>query len=330
MLTVMVVHLSGQPYRNLGYLQQLKTLSVSHGEKGHSQYSSSLKSWRSFCTTQKVDPYTPSIMDILHFLTELYNPGAGYSNLATARSALSGIISIPGIPSISEHLLVKRLLKGVYHNRPPRPRYTFIWDTSIMIEYLQTLKNDDISFKMMSLKIVMLLTLLSMQRISTIQHLHLSDLHLTTDVAIFSISALLKHTKPGRKNEPIVFNMYPHDRELCHVTLLRKYLTIRDNLVTNVNQLIITHGKPHKAASKDTMARWIKETMMLASVATSIFKPHSCRAVSSSQASLSGVPLMDILHNAQWKSTTVFFKHYHRFIDYRQPSAECSNSILAV
>ena len=92
--------------------------------------------------------------------------------------------------------------------------------------------------------------------------------------------------------------MYPHDRELCPVTVLRKYLAIRDNLVTNVDQLIITHGKPHKAASKDTVARWIKETVMLAGVDTSIFKPHSCRAASSSQASMSGVPLMDILHNA--------------------------------
>ena len=35
MLTIMVVHLSRQPYRNLGYLQQLKTLSVPHGEKGN-------------------------------------------------------------------------------------------------------------------------------------------------------------------------------------------------------------------------------------------------------------------------------------------------------
>ena len=35
MLTIMVVLLSGQPYRNLGYLQQLKTLPVPHGEKGH-------------------------------------------------------------------------------------------------------------------------------------------------------------------------------------------------------------------------------------------------------------------------------------------------------
>ena len=106
--------------QKLGLPAATKNLICASWRKGtQSQYSSSLKSWKSFCTTQKVDPYTPSIMDILHFLTELYNTGAGYSVIATARSALSGIISIPGIASISEHLLVKRLLKGVYHNRPP-------------------------------------------------------------------------------------------------------------------------------------------------------------------------------------------------------------------
>ena len=99
--------------QKLGLPAATEDLICASWRKGtQSQYSSSLKSWRSFCTTQKVDPYTPSIKDILHFLTELYNTGAVYSVIATARSALSGIISIPGIPSISEHLLVKRLLKG--------------------------------------------------------------------------------------------------------------------------------------------------------------------------------------------------------------------------
>ena len=34
------------------------------------------------------------------------------------------------------------------------------------------------------------------------------------------------------------------------------------NSVDNINQLIITYGKPYKAA-KDTLVRWIKVTMTL-------------------------------------------------------------------
>ena len=52
-----------------------------------------------------IHPCSPSIKNVL-FFTELYNTGAGYSVITTTRSALSGIISIPGIPSISVHPLV--------------------------------------------------------------------------------------------------------------------------------------------------------------------------------------------------------------------------------
>ena len=43
-----------------------------------------------------------------------------------------------------------------------------IWDTSVVIENLQSLPTNDISFKLLSYKTVMLLTLLSGQRVSTL------------------------------------------------------------------------------------------------------------------------------------------------------------------
>ena len=56
---------------------------------------------------------------------------------------------------------------------------------------------------------------------------------------------------------------------------------------------IITHGKPHKPAHKDTIARWIKERMKLAGIDTNTFKSHSCR--SASAAKRSGIPIDQIL-----------------------------------
>ena len=73
------------------------------------------------------------------FLTELYDSGVGYDAIGTARSALASVIYIPGLPSISEHPLIKRFLKGVANIRPPNPRYVVIWDTSIVIKYLKML-----------------------------------------------------------------------------------------------------------------------------------------------------------------------------------------------
>ena len=43
---------------------------------------------------------------------------------------------------------------------------------------------------------------------------------------------------------------------------------------------IVPHGKPH-AATKDTMARWVKGNMFLSGVDTNVFHPHSCHSASS-------------------------------------------------
>ena len=58
-------------------------------------------------------------------------------------------------------------------------------------------------------KFTVLLTILSGQRVSTIHKFRLSQLQLTTDMAVFNLgNSLLKHSKPGRYN-PLI-HLYPH------------------------------------------------------------------------------------------------------------------------
>ena len=150
-----------------------------------SQYDSMLRGWGSFCLERQTDPTLPAIADVLAYLTSLYEAGFQYNTICTARSALSGILHIPGVARLSDHHLIQRLLKGIYHNHPPRPRYAFIWDSDKVIHYLSTLKNEDLDFKMLSYKCVTLLTLLSGQRVSTLHKFKCSLLHLTAHLANF-------------------------------------------------------------------------------------------------------------------------------------------------
>ena len=73
---------------------------------------------------------------------------------------------------------------------------------------------------------------------------------------------------------------------------------------------IITHGKPHKPAHKDTIARWIKELMKLAGIDTDTFKPHSCRSASASAAKRSGIPIDQILQ----REIGLMLRHFTSFI----------------
>ena len=83
-----------------------------------------------------MDPLHPPVKDVLEFVQELYERSLGYSCLNTARSALSPFIVLDGNVTVRNH---QRFLKGVFQTRPAFPRYTSIWDTSIVPTYLKAL-----------------------------------------------------------------------------------------------------------------------------------------------------------------------------------------------
>ena len=146
--------------------------------------------------------------------------------------------------------------EGFYNLRPPNPRYSVIWDTTVVIDYLQSHPNNNLSIKLLFYKMVMLLTLLSGQRPSTLYHFRIDEVQSQDKEAIFNVTALLKQDKAWQKKEPIIFHAYQHDEHLCPVTLIKQYRLIRDALVSSIERaFFVTHGKPHHAATKNTLAR---------------------------------------------------------------------------
>lgn len=128
-----------------------------------------LNKWKEFCGKLHIDIFSPTVQQVLTFLTDLYEANASYSTLNTARSALSTIITLPGNISVGNHPLVARFLKGVFQIRPAMPRYKQIWDIDIVLNYLRTASPaTKLSLKDLTCKVTMLLMLLSGQRIQTI------------------------------------------------------------------------------------------------------------------------------------------------------------------
>ena len=124
-------------------------------------------------------------------------------------SLLLGVpfIHVPGVPVLTKHPLIQKVVKGAYNSRPPTPRYVVIWDTDVLLQYLDSLDNACLNFKLLSCKTAILLTILSGQRVSTIHAFRLSQLQLTSDMAVFNLgTTLLKHSRPGVSTPPIVFH----------------------------------------------------------------------------------------------------------------------------
>ncbi|XP_028417468.1 uncharacterized protein LOC114541859 isoform X3 [Dendronephthya gigantea] len=183
---------------NQGISQETCELIMSSWKVGtRRQYGSYLRKWSKFCHQRGIDPISPPLAEGLEFLRQLFDGGLGYSAINTARSALASVITLPGGTSFGSHLLVCRLVKGVYTKRPSLPKYNGIWDVNLVLSYLSTIPLPDISLKNCSYKLIMLLALLSGQRCQTLHALTLADgMVLSSTKCVFTVKSLLKTSKP--------------------------------------------------------------------------------------------------------------------------------------
>ena len=102
-LELLAVHLSGVTYITSVHKALIR---ASWRDGTHSRYDSVLRGWGSFCLARQANPSSPSIEDVLVYLTSLYEQGLQYNTFCTARSALSGILHVPGVLVLSDHPLI--------------------------------------------------------------------------------------------------------------------------------------------------------------------------------------------------------------------------------
>ena len=77
-------------------------------------------------------------------------------------------------------------MKGVYEKLKPQPNYTQIWDVSLVLSYLATLTpNSSLSLKNLTLKLVMLLLLVSSQRGQAIHSLSLQGMTMDCKIVFY-------------------------------------------------------------------------------------------------------------------------------------------------
>lgn len=159
-------------------------------------------------------------------------------------------------------------------------------------------------------KLGTLFLLLSSHRCQTLHLITLEDIAFSEGRLIIITPHLLKTSKPGQHQTHFSFDNYKPDKHLCIVSTVKEYLQ-RTKGLRNTNKLLISTIKPHGAASKQTICRWIKIIMHKAGVHQS-FKPHSTRAAASLMAKMCGVPLQIIVKSAVWSNAKTFAYNYHK------------------
>ena len=134
----------------------------------------------------------------------------------------------------------------------------------------------------------------------------------------FEVCGLMKHSKQGKKPNPVRF--YPHTEEeiLCPVSVINAYLNLTEpwrGSNPRVSKFFLSYVPPHRPVCKSTIAGWIKQFLQMCNVDVGLFQAHSTRSASSSKALLKGLSVQDILDRGNWSHESTWQKFYHKEIE---------------
>ena len=223
------------------------------------QYSVVFKPWFSYCQRKSCDPYNAEIKEILEFLSEKFNNGASYGTLNTARSAISLISRI----DISDNDGIRRFFKGVFRLRPTNPKYTKTWDTEILLQFAARLEPiEKLSLEQITKKLMILLALGTAHRMQTLSLIRINNITINTTGVEIKIMDHIKTSRVGSIRPVFFLPRFKENLGLCVARSLEHYMKVTKEYRKEKNRLFITVKKPHKAASTQTISRWIKDCLI--------------------------------------------------------------------
>ena len=282
-------------------------------EKSSKAYDSQFQKWIGWCNKRGADPISCPIGEVVNFLADLFSQGYQYRSLNAYRSAISSVHDKVDGYDVGQHPLVSRLLKGVFHQRPPQPRYTQTWDVRAVTSYIRSMgANNSLSLQRLTHKLAMLMALTRPSRSADLANLDLNHRTYSAEGVTFLPTVLSKQSRQRKHGTEFFFPSYSLDDLLCPVLALREYESRTEELRGPHSTLFLGVTKPHKPVCSSTIARWLKTFLGKAGIDTEIFKAHSVRSASTSAAAMAGITTNDILKAADWSSETVFQKFYHK------------------
>ena len=321
--------LRGQ-YSSSGLSSRKANLILSSWRAGtNKRYSSVWQKFCGWCCSKQINPVQSSLVQVAEFLTQEFDTGKCYRAINSYRSALSSVLPPTDGKPVGQHPLIVRLLKGIFHEKPPLPRYTVTWNVDTVLTYLQTLHPvAGLSLKLLTLKLNALLALVTAQRAQTLVALDTTYMSITPNTITFVVAAMLKTSKPSKDPLQLTICRFSEDVSLCPYLTLQEYLTRTGSsrVAANATRLLLSFIKPYRPISTDTCSRWLKTVLLNSGVHVSIFKEHSYRGAATSKAVSQGVSVDLILKTADWSTENVFTRFYRRD---SIPYDQCfSNSVL--
>lgn len=183
------------------------------------QYSSSLKNWQDFCMKNYPASFQNSTKKfLLKFLTQPYKQGASYGTLNTDRSAISLIFE----NKVGDDPEVSQFFKGISRLKLFKPKYSFTWDTNVVLNYIKNLKfqrNNQLS--QLSTKLIMLLALGTAQRAQTVASIVIDNIRFNDQGVTIPIDKVLKTSLVNKTPTVLSLPFFNKNTNICIVICLK-------------------------------------------------------------------------------------------------------------
>ncbi len=289
-----------------------------------------------WCSPRREDPRRCPIAVVLSFLQDGLERRLSPSTLKVYVAAIAAHHDAVDGKSLGKHDLVIRFLRGARRLNPPRPYLVPSWDLPSVLSALRGAPFEplqSVELKFLSLKTVLLSALATVKRVGDLQAFSVDDSCLEFGPAD---SHVVLRPRPGYvpkvptmpfRDQVVNLQALPREEAdpaialLCPVRALRIYVDRTQSFRTS-DQLFICFGGQQKgrAVSKQRLAHWIVEAIVLAYQARRLPCPlgvraHSTRGVASSWALARGASIADICKAAGWATPNTFARFYNLRIE---------------
>ena len=145
--------------------------------------------------------------------------GLGHGTIHTARHALSIILPCGDGHTVGKHQLIHWFIGSVYERNPPKPKYNRL----VFNLFEAWLDNRQLSLKMLSYKVAILLSFVTGHKGQTIVALSLDRLEIERVEAVFYFKTLLKSNRTGDSLSSLHINVF---RKYQKLSVIRAYMYI--------------------------------------------------------------------------------------------------------
>ena len=162
-----------------------------------------------------------------------------------------------------------------------------------MLRYLKFLLPAPLlSMKNLTLKLIMLMALVSLSRANLLHKLDLRFTVFKRDGVLFTLPPVRKLCRVTSPPIDITFPAFPQDRRLCILNYLKTYKrrtkSFHQVCKDNPDPLFLSYYRPHRPIASSTVSLWLKYVLKSVGIDVSIYKGHSIGSAAASAAKLEG------------------------------------------